>query len=274
MELQSLFHWLYIAGMAIGAIYFASLSRNPRGVPRLEYFVATFIPIWSGLAYLSMVLPHGDLEQGKIAVAGQITHFARYLDWVVTTPLLLLSLSWTAMHHHSKKDWTLIFSLMATQVVVVLSGLIADLSVVPWVRYLWYINGVVAFLIVLRGIWGPLRAKTREQREEPELAKFYDRLNTFFTVTWICYPVIWILGPSGLGILNQTADAFLFCLVPFFSKVVFSYLDLNGLRSLGSRSVETGSESFVSNTFHFLGAMATLRKPRQQSVRRKARYLP
>ncbi len=82
MELQDIFHWLYVAGMALGAIYLASLGRNPRGVPRYEYFVASFIPIWSGLAYMSMSLPHDNLEQGKIAVAGQITHFARYLDWI------------------------------------------------------------------------------------------------------------------------------------------------------------------------------------------------
>ena len=91
MDWQVFFQSLYIAGMAIGAIYFMSLSRNLRGVPKYEYLIATFIPIWSGLAYLSMTLPHGDLEQGKIEIAGQITHYARYIDWIVTTPLLLLS---------------------------------------------------------------------------------------------------------------------------------------------------------------------------------------
>jgi len=45
-----------------------------------------------------MVLPQNGLEQGKLEVAGQLTHYARYVDWMVTTPLLLLALSWTAMH--------------------------------------------------------------------------------------------------------------------------------------------------------------------------------
>lgn len=150
MDWQSLFHWLYIGGMSIGAIYFARLGRNPRGLPRIEYFIATFIPIWSGLMYLTMTLPTSSgLQQGKIEVAGQITHFARYADWIVTTPLLLLSLSLTAMHHHKSKDKTLIFSLMASQVIVIVTGLIADLSDVQWVRYLWYTIGCVAFAIVL-----------------------------------------------------------------------------------------------------------------------------
>ena len=267
MDLQAVFYWLYIAGMAIGAIHFILLGRNPRGVPQYEYLVASFIPIWSALAYLSMALPHGDLEQGKIEVAGQIAHFARYLDWVVTTPLLLLSLSWTAMHHLKKKDWTLIASLMMTQVIVVVCGLIADLSVVPWVRYFWYINGVIAFLVVLGGIWGPLRSKTRSQGAE--LSSFYDRITTYFTVLWICYPTVWILGPSGFGVFNQTIDTFLFCLIPFFSKVGFSFLDLHGLRNLSSSS-PTSVDNTVGNVLHFLGTITTNSRQRRLPRRNKA----
>lgn len=267
MDLQATFHWLYIAGMAIGALYFMSLSKNPRGVPRYEYLVATFIPIWSGLAYLSMILPHDEVEQGKLEVAGQLAHYARYLDWIVTTPLLLLALSWTAMHHLHKKDWTTIASLMATQVIVVACGLIADLSTVPWVRYLWYINGVVAFLVVLWGIWGPLRAKTKGQGQE--LSSFYNKITTYFTVLWICYPVVWILGPSGFGVFDQTVDTFLFCLIPFFSKVGFSFLDLNGLRRLSSSSDQTRVNDPVGNVLHFLGmTTAPRRKQRLLSHRR------
>lgn len=271
MNWQNLWHWLYIGGMSIGAIYFAVLGRNPRGVPRLEYFVATFIPLWSGLMYLLMVLPTsgGGLEQGKIEVAGQITHFARYADWIITTPLLLLALSWTAMYHHKSKDWTLTFSLMATQVIVIVTGLIADLSDVPWVRYLWYTIGCVAFLVVLWGIWGPLRDKTTG---DAELSRFYNGLTTFFTITWICYPLIWIAGPSGLRLFDQTMDTFLFCLVPFFSKVVFSFLDLNGLRSLGHREEATGEEQFVSSTLGFANAIPFLNQPRRS--RRRQRPFP
>jgi bacteriorhodopsin len=271
MDWQSLWHWLYIGGMSIGAIYFALLGKNPRGLPKLEYFVATFIPLWSGLMYLTMVLPtSGDgLELGKIEVAGQITHLARYADWIVTTPLLLMSLSWTAMHHHKSKDWTLIFSLMATQVIVIVSGLLADLSDVPWVRYLWYAIGCVAFLVVLWGIWGPLRQKTNG---DAELSSFYKGLTTFFTITWICYPLIWILGPSGVRLFGQNVDTFLFCLVPFFSKVVFSFLDLNGLRSIGHREAPSPEERFVSNTMQMMNKISSL--PQSRHTRRRIRTFP
>lgn len=228
MVLQTLFYGLYIAGMAGGAFYFWSLSRRPKGVPQHEYLIAIFIPVWSGLAYLAMAL-----GQGQVEVAGQIAYYARYLDWVVSTPLLLIALSLTAMQF-IEKDKVLISALVGTQIIVILTGLFADLSERGWVRALWFLCGTVAFLIVLQILWGPLRKKARQQQQG--LSNLYDRLLTYFTVLWISYPVVWIIGPSGLGLISPTLEVFLFCLLPFFSKVGFSVLDLRGLRSLRSQS--------------------------------------
>lgn len=258
MAWQSLFHWLYVVGMAIGALYFWILSRNPKGVPQYEYLIAIFIPIWSGLVYMAMAI-----SQGKVEVAGQITHYARYIDWIVTTPLLLLALSLTAMQF-IKKDWVLISSLMGTQVIVIVTGLVADLSERSWARYLWYICGVVAFLIVLQGIWGPLRAKSKLQ--EPALSKLYDRLLIYFTVFWVAYPVVWIIGPSGFGLIGQTTDTALFCLLPFFSKVGFSLLDLQGLRGLSGRRENRATSPVVSQTFKFIDWVAD-RPPLRRRLR-------
>lgn len=245
MDWQTVLHWLYVAGMVIGALHFWALSRDPKGVPQYEYLVAMFIPIWSGLAYMAMAL-----DQGKVEVAGQLAHYARYGDWIVTTPLLLLALSGTAMQF-IKKDWTLIGFLMSTQVVVIGTGLLADLSERGWVRYLWYICGVVAFLVVLWGIWVPLRAKAKSQGRP--LSDLHDRLTVYLTVLWTGYPIVWIIGPSGFGWVNQDIDTLLFCVLPFFSKVGFSFLDLHGLRSLQDRQSDRSMDRAAGRVLHILG---------------------
>lgn len=263
MSVQSLFHGLYVIGMAIGALHFWVLSRHPKGVPQHEYLVAIFIPVWSGLAYMGMAI-----DQGKVEVAGQMTHYARYIDWIVTTPLLLLALSLTAMQF-IKKDWVLISALMGTQIIVVATGLFADLSERDWVRYLWYFCGVAAFLIVLQGIWGPLRQISKLQ--EPALGILYDRLLVYFTVFWCAYPIVWILGPSGLGVIGQVTETFLFCLLPFFSKVGFSVLDLEGLRDLyisteESRRGRKATNLGVSKVFKILDLLMR-RRPLRRLLR-------
>jgi len=265
MDFQAFLHWLYVAGMVLGALHFWSLSRDPKGVPPYEYWVAIFIPIWSGLAYMAMAI-----DQGKVEASGQIAHYARYVDWMVTTPLLLLALSWTAMQF-IRKDWTLIAFLMSTQVVVITTGLIADLSERDWVRYLWYICGVVAFLVVLWGIWVPLRAKSKSQGEE--LSDLHDKLTVYFTVLWIGYPIAWIIGPSGFGLVNQNVDTLLFCVLPFFSKVGFSFLDLHGLRNLHHRRSETSTDRTADQVLHFLGMITALLGLNQRASGRRSRRI-
>lgn len=229
-DFQSTLHWIYVAVMALGAVVFAVMSRNPKGVPVYEYAIAIFIPIWSGLAYLAMAV-----NQGKLEVAGQLTHYARYADWLVTTPLLLLALALTAMNK-GPKDATLIGTLMGTQVIVILTGLVADLSSDVTLRYLWYSVSVVAFFIVLYMIWVPLRRVAYQHSSE--LGGVYQRVVTYFTVFWVCYPIVWLMGPSGFGWINQDWDTLLYVVLPIFSKVGFSLYDLSLLRGLSDEQVE------------------------------------
>jgi bacteriorhodopsin len=237
MDYETLLYGFYVICMLVGAAIFAYWwAFDPRDVPHYEYLVALFIPLWSAAAYLSLAL-----NQGQIDLFGQTTHYARYLDWVVTTPLLLLALAFTAMHT-IHKDKTLIAGLMGADVVMILCGLIADFSPFP-LRYLWYSLGVAAFLVILWIIWNPLLKKAQSQG--PELTRIYRRVAGLLTVLWVAYPTVWIIGPSGLGLVNQTVDTTLFVLVPIVSKVVWSYVDLSSLRSISKQTIETQARGTV-----------------------------
>ncbi|WP_051881467.1 bacteriorhodopsin [Parvularcula oceani] len=217
--------WLYVAVMAAGACLFLYWSRKPRGVPGYEYTIAAVIPIWSGLAYLAMAL-----GQGTVMIDGREVYYARYLDWLVTTPLLLWLLGSTATFYRAN-DTRLIGSLMFADVVMILSGLFADLTAEQSVRWLWYTIGCVSFLLILWQVWGPLRRIAGEQGEA--LSKTYTRVAAYLTVFWVSYPLVWLISPSGIGIVGPTVSIALFVILPAFSKVGFSILDLYELRRLG-----------------------------------------
>ncbi|MCG8542047.1 MAG: bacteriorhodopsin [Clostridia bacterium] len=218
-------HWIYVASMAAGAIAIAIMSRNPKGVPKVDYFVAFLIPAWSGIVYMAMAL-----GQGMVQVGNQITFYARYLDWVVTTPLLLLSLCLTGMYYVDKNK-IIIIGIIIADVVMILTGLIGDLST-GINRYIWFSIGVVAFLIVLWLIWGPIRIIAQGQHRE--LYRLYLFLAAYLSILWIGYPTVWIIGPSGLNLVTQRVDTYLFVFLPIFSKVGFGLLDIIGLRRLKS----------------------------------------
>ncbi len=219
----SILHWVYVLSMLTGSTIVFIMSRKPKGVPKIEYFISFFIPIWSAIAYMAMALGQGMLE-----VENQIAYYSRYLDWVVTTPLLLLSLALVAMNN-TKKDKILILSLVGADVIMVLCGLIGDLSS-GINRYIWFFVGMIAFFIILWIIWVSLSKVAKSQGNE--LYKLYIFLAGYLTIFWIGYPTTWILGPSGLGIVPQRIDTYLFVILPIFSKVGFGLLSLNGLRKL------------------------------------------
>lgn len=225
MDFETLLYTLYVASMAGGALLFIAWSRDPKGVPTWEYLVAAFIPIWSGLAYLAMAMGLGTVE-----VAGQTTYWARYADWVVTTPLLLTALWMTATTRLDKKAHVpTLITLVAADVVMILSGLVADLSE-GTTRYVFYGIGVVALAVVF---WTAFTSLRRVAHQDAEVGRIYDRVATYLALFWIGYPLTWILGPSGLGVVGQDVDTALFILLPIFSKVGFSIYDLGLLRKLG-----------------------------------------
>ena len=216
--------YFYVACMAAGALLFAAWARNPKGVHREEYLVAITIPVWSGLAYLAMANGLGTVE-----VAGQTTYWARYVDWIVTTPLILVALFLTATHRLRERPYTLLAAIVAADVVMIACGAVGDFATGS-TRTLFFLIGCAALVVVFWLAWGPLRKLAYRQGDD--LGRIYVIVLTYLSACWIGYPMIWYLGPSGTGVIAQPVETILFVVLPVFSKVGFSILDLYLLRQL------------------------------------------
>jgi bacteriorhodopsin len=238
-------HLVYVAAMVVGAAIIVWWSREPRGIPRYEYLAHAAIPIWSGIAYLTVVF-----GLGRLVVDDRAVYIARYADWVVTTPLLLLVLGWMAMQYSEHKRVALLATLVIADVVMVLTGLIADLATDPVATATFYAIGVAALVLILYLIWVPLRRIA--EASGPALGKRYVQLTALLTFTWVGYPTVWLLGPSGLGVLGERADMWLFVALPIVSKVVFSVAVLAALRGLAAERDEAGVIDLTTPTLEHL----------------------
>lgn len=219
--------WFYVICMAAGALLFVVWSRNPRQVPHYEYVIAIFIPVWSGLAYMAMALGQGSLQVGERTV-----YVARYLDWLVSTPLLLVALASTAMFFRPLQK-SVIATLVGLDVIMILSGLFADLTERPEVRWLWYAIGCVCLLLILSIVWGRLRREA--YAHNTEIGQAYTRTAGLLSALWFGYPLIWALGPSGIRLFGSNTEVVLFVLLPIVSKVGWSIFDLHELRKLAPK---------------------------------------
>ena len=216
-------HWIYVAIMFGSAIFFFVWSRDPKHIPPHKYLLHILIVVWSGLAYSAIAL-----DQGYLFSEGQKVTYARYIDWIVSTPLLVMSLSFTGMLLVDKVGW-LKGSLLFTQVVMIATGLVAELSPASEQWY-WYVMGCVALVIILYLFWVPLYQLAKSQGRE--LEEVYKKSATFLTIQWILYPLVWLIGTMGLGLIDNVFTTVLYIILPIVSKAGFGFYNLSLLRNM------------------------------------------
>lgn len=226
---ETALHWTYVAVMFSSVIAFQLLARTPHKVPGYKYLIHTFVVVWSGLAYASIALGQGATEAN-----GETVYYARYIDWVVTTPLLLLSLNLTGKFNIAVEG-TLTGALLGAQVIMIVTGLVADLSPES-IKWFWYGAGCVALVVVLYLMWGPLRTKAESQNRY--IAGVYRKSAVFLSVQWLAYPLVWMLGSTGPELLDKPTTTVLFLVLPIISKSGFAFFNLFLLRNIPAEAKE------------------------------------
>lgn len=212
--------WIGFAGMAVGSLLFGAKAIARRRKEGMEFaLVSFFITLWAATLYLSMALGETVLVDFK----GQHEIFwGRYVDWVVTTPLLLLDLGVIAGCRPK-----LIAGVLGADIFMILTGLVATLEGSP-TNYLWYTISSGAFIAILIALFTEFSATAR--RRNGKVNKLFQTLRNVLTVLWIAYPIVWILGPEGLTVLSIGVETACYAILDLFAKVGFGLI-LNGASS-------------------------------------------
>ncbi len=208
--------WLWIAfiGMTIGSVIFGLKAATQRRKEGMEFaLVSFFITLWAAAMYLSMILGETVLFNFK----GQHTLFwGRYLDWVITTPLLLLDLGVMAGIRPK-----LLAGVMAADVFMIVTGVIATLEGSP-TNYLWYVISCGAFLAILWALLTEFSDSAR--RRNGKVNRLFQKLRNVLIVLWFCYPIVWILGAEGIRVLGVEAETACYAILDLCAKVGFGFI--------------------------------------------------
>ncbi len=209
--MQEAFLWIGTAGMTIGALSFLLLGRKARDEGRDLVLITFFVAFVAATAYLAMAL-----GQGVVDIDGREVFYARYIDWIITTPLLLLDLAILAGVGRVLTSW-----LLGLNVYMIATGLIAGLTP-GGERYIWFAVSTVAFIGILYLIVGRFLAIARARG--PEVARLFYRLAALTAVLWTAYPVVWLLGTEGTGAISLTAEVGVFMVLDLSAKIGFGFL--------------------------------------------------
>ncbi|BGO88688.1 hypothetical protein NBRC10512v2_000633 [Rhodotorula toruloides] len=222
---------------AIGILVWGHVAR-PLG-ERAFHELAAALCFTASIAYFAMASDLGDvpivvefirggsLGQNWVQVGVEnptrAIWYARYIDWTITTPMLLLELLLCTGLPLSQ-----VFSVIFADLLMIETGLIGALVAS---RYKWgfYAFGCAAQLY----IWWMLLVPGRRSAQHigSDFAKSYTMSNIFLTTVWLVYPVIWGVADGG-NVITPDSEMIAYGVLDLLAKPVFSVIHLMSLSKL------------------------------------------
>ena len=213
--------------MAIGVVILGIRAIAHRHREGMEFsMVSFFVCLWAACMYLSMALGHTQANIG-----GQEVYWGRYLDWIVTTPLLLLDLGILAGARPK-----LIGAVIGADIFMIVTGVIASVTTPPE-NYIWYVISCGAFLALLWALFSEYSTTARSR--DNKVSSLFSTMRNLLVVLWICYPIVWILGAQGIEIIGTAWEAFFYAVLDVTAKVIFGLI----LTSAGATTLAKASNS-------------------------------
>ncbi|MEO3780159.1 bacteriorhodopsin [Micromonospora sp. B11E3] len=219
--------WSYVILCAAALLLFVRWSRNPKGIPQSEYRVVFVILAWSAIWHVVAAL-----GAGRADIAGHAMDWTHYADWIVTAPLLVFSLVLTATHAVAEKRTGLV-TLIVSTFPMIITGPIAEVMESTTARFAVYGTGMAALALVLGLIWGPLRADA--ERQPAPMAAHFVIVALLLSLLWLGFPLVWILGPPGVEIVDEDTSTILFVVLSALMKVGWGIIDVGRLRAMFDR---------------------------------------
>ncbi|MDY6774746.1 MAG: bacteriorhodopsin [Halobacteria archaeon] len=204
--------WIGAVGMFAGMVVFVASGVRSDDETRKYYSVIAAVAFIASAAYAAMALGIGSLESDGVTV-----YLPRYADWLITTPLLILDLGLLA--GVKRKTYA---ALIGSDVAMIGSGVAASLST-SWVKYVYFSAGSVAYVVLLYLLMRTLSDAARGRG----VASLFQKLRNLTVVLWSVYPVVWLVGPYGTGLLEPATEIIIILYLDLITKVGFGFILVN-----------------------------------------------
>jgi len=213
--------WLGTAGMFLGMVYFIVRGWSVQNKRRQKFYVVTiFITAIAFTNYLAMALGYG-LTTVTLGGEELPIYWARYTDWLFTTPLLLYDLSLLA-----GADRNTVASLVGLDVLMIGTGAVATLTgsgtgvvTAEAARLVWWGVSTGLLLVLLYFLFGSLTSQAATLSSETRST--FITLRNMILVLWLVYPVWWLVGTEGLGAIGLGVETAGFMVLDLTAKVGF-----------------------------------------------------
>ncbi|KAI1439200.1 hypothetical protein GGR50DRAFT_7625 [Xylaria sp. CBS 124048] len=230
--------WVVCVVMGVTSLAFYLMAMRVPVQKRLFHIITALITTFAFLSYYAMATGSGigihttAIRENKHGVVTDIVNrqvfWSRYVDWSLTTPLLLLDLALLA-----GMNGATVLILMVSDVIMVLSGLFASYSHDQAQGWGWYAFACIAFLNIVY----QLGYKGRQvlARKDTETRKFVTAISIFTLVIWTLYPIMWGVS-EGARKMSVDGEIIAYAVLDILAKPVFGFWLLLTHDSMGDTS--------------------------------------
>lgn len=217
--------------MTVSALGFFGLSARKPRTQRLLYYITGAMTLIAAISYFAMGSNLGwtgirvEFSRSDPKEAGRIRQifYVRYIDWFLTTPLLLMDLLFTC----ALPAPTICFTILMSEVAVI-CGLVGALIKSTY-KWGFFTFGVAAFLFVAWNVVfeGLAHAKVLGA----DIRRTYLICSLWTVSIWLLYPIAWGCSEGG-NVIPPDSEAIFYGILDILTKPVFGVLLLWGLRNL------------------------------------------
>nr|UZH45669.1 Soma-targeted Ace-mNeon2 [synthetic construct] len=201
--------WIVFAIMAAAAIAFGVAVHFRPSELKSAYYINIAICTIAATAYYAMAVNYQDLTMnGERQVV-----YARYISWVLTTPLLLLDL--IVM---TKMGGVMISWVIGADIFMIVFGILGAFEDEHKFKWVYFIAGCVMQAVLTYGMYNATWKD--DLKKSPEYHSSYVSLLVFLSILWVFYPVVWAFG-SGSGVLSVDNEAILMGILDVLAKPLF-----------------------------------------------------
>jgi bacteriorhodopsin len=226
--------WYFTVAAVMGfcTLLLWGFSMKRKLSQRLFYYLAAAICLVSGIAYFTEGSNLGwtpitvEFQRSNSKVHGTFRQifYVRYIDYFITTPLILLSLFLSA-----SMPWPTILYTILIDWVMVVSWLVGTL-VKSTYKWGYFAFGTVAYLFIAYSLLFPARQHAASLGGS--IYRTYLRCGTAIVFLWLLYPIAWGCSEGG-NVIAPDSEAIFYGIIDLLSKPVFCFLLLWGHHDLG-----------------------------------------
>lgn len=221
----------------LGALVLALGTVPPAWQAVVDRERREFYLVLAGITGIAAVAYVGiGLGFGLVTTNGRTWDVLRYLDWVLTTPLIVLYLAMLTRPGRSAY-----LKIIGVDMLMIFAGVAANVLPSP-IRFVAFGIGGLAFLTLTWQLYFELAVDTSLGGDAAERRALFEKLRNLTVVLWGIYPVVWLLSTKGFGLLLPGTEQVVTIYLDLLTKAGFTLIAVNGSETI------SGAKSSITET--------------------------